>query len=102
MKTSQQTDSKKLLKNRNYSFPVVCYFAWKLELVSNILWMIVKYRQKIKNVFGYENKAFVTHWRAFLSNKRKGKSLREVVIFYLKKIKKVKWETPQKENVVPI
>ena len=38
----------------------------------------------------------------FLSNKRKGKSLREVVIFYLKKIKKVKWETPQKENVVPI
>ena len=27
MKTSQQTDSKKLLKNRNYSFPVVRYFA---------------------------------------------------------------------------
>ena len=33
--------SKKLLKNRNQSFPVVHYFTWKLELVSNILWMMV-------------------------------------------------------------
>ena len=33
--------NKKLLKNRNETFLVVRYFAWKLELVSNILWMIV-------------------------------------------------------------
>ena len=33
--------SKKPLKNRNETFPVVRYFSWKLELVSNTLWVIV-------------------------------------------------------------
>ena len=33
--------SEKLWKNRNQTFPVVHFSAWKLELVSNILWMIV-------------------------------------------------------------
>ena len=33
--------SKKLLKNRYYTIPVVRCFTWKLELVSNILWMVV-------------------------------------------------------------
>ena len=33
--------SKKLLKNRNQNFAVFCHFTWKLEFVSNILWMIV-------------------------------------------------------------
>ena len=28
-------------KNRKWTFPVVRYFKWKLESVSNILWMIV-------------------------------------------------------------
>ena len=32
--------SKKMLKNRNWTFPVVCYFIWKVEFVSNILSMI--------------------------------------------------------------
>ena len=30
-----------LKKKRNYTFPVVHYFTWKVELASNILWMIV-------------------------------------------------------------
>ena len=30
-----------LLKNRNYTFSVVSSFTWKLELVSDILWIIV-------------------------------------------------------------
>ena len=34
--------SKDLLKNRNWTFPVVCYFTWKLEFISNVLWMIVE------------------------------------------------------------
>ena len=29
--------SKKLLKNRHWTFPVVNYFIWKLEFISNIL-----------------------------------------------------------------
>ena len=33
--------SKKLLKNRNWTFPVVGYFTRKLEFASNILRMIV-------------------------------------------------------------
>ena len=33
--------SKNLLKNRNWTFPAVRCFTWKLEFVSNILWMIV-------------------------------------------------------------
>ena len=33
--------SETFLKNRNKTFPVVPYFTWKLELVSNILWMII-------------------------------------------------------------
>ena len=33
----------KLLKNRNYKFPVFRYFTWKLEFVSEILWMMVAY-----------------------------------------------------------
>ena len=32
---------RKLLKNRNWNFLVVKYFAWKLELVSNILSIVV-------------------------------------------------------------
>ena len=32
--------SKNLPKNRNWTFPVVCYFTWKLEFASNILWII--------------------------------------------------------------
>ena len=32
---------KNLLKNRNWTVLVVCYFTWKLELDSDILWMIV-------------------------------------------------------------
>ena len=34
--------SKKLLNNRNWTFPAMCYFTWKLEFVSNILSMIVE------------------------------------------------------------
>ena len=30
-----------LLENRNWTFSKVHYFTWKLEFVSNILWMIV-------------------------------------------------------------
>ena len=33
--------SKSLLKNRNWTFPVMHYFTWKPEYASNILWMIV-------------------------------------------------------------
>ena len=32
---------KKILKNRYWTFLVVCYFTRKLEFVWNILWMIV-------------------------------------------------------------
>ena len=30
-----------LILAKKFTFPVVRYFAWKLVLVSNILWMIV-------------------------------------------------------------
>ena len=45
---------KKLLKNRQ-TFSVVRYFIWKLELVSNILWLIVDVNQKIcqKDIYRY-------------------------------------------------
>ena len=33
----------KLLQNRNLTFAVMCYFTWKLELVSNVLSMVVSY-----------------------------------------------------------
>ena len=33
--------SKKPLKDSNQTFPLVHYFTWKLELVSNNLWMLV-------------------------------------------------------------
>ena len=33
--------SKNLLKNRNWTFPVVRYFTWKLEFVSTNLWVAV-------------------------------------------------------------
>ena len=36
---------KKLLKNRNLTLPIVRYFTWKLELVSDILWMIVDHQK---------------------------------------------------------
>ena len=38
--------SKNLLRNRNWTFPVVRYFKWKLGFVSNILSIIVISRQK--------------------------------------------------------
>ena len=30
------------LKNRNWTFSVVCYFTWKLEVISNILSVVVE------------------------------------------------------------
>ena len=33
--------NKNLLKNRNWTFPAVHYFTWKLEVVPNIWWMSV-------------------------------------------------------------
>ena len=32
--------SKNLLKNRNWTFPALRCFTWKIEFVSNILWMM--------------------------------------------------------------
>ena len=37
--------SKKLLKNRTWTFPVVPYLTWELEFVSNILCIIVDLSQ---------------------------------------------------------
>ena len=42
---------RKLLKNRNWTFLVVHYFTWKLELVSDILWVVAvkeKFDKKIE------------------------------------------------------
>ena len=36
--------SKYLLRSKAWAFPVLCYFTWKLEFASNILWMIVLWR----------------------------------------------------------
>ena len=33
--------TKNLLKNRNWTSPIVSYFTWKLEFVLNVLWMII-------------------------------------------------------------
>ena len=41
--------SKNLLNNRNWTFRVVCCFKWKLEFVSNILWIIVERTCHLKN-----------------------------------------------------
>ena len=38
----------KLLKNGNWTFPNVCYFTWKLEFVSNILWIIACTKFQLK------------------------------------------------------
>ena len=35
------SSSKKILKNRNWTFPIAPYFTWKLVFVSNVLSMIV-------------------------------------------------------------
>ena len=35
------SNSKNLLKNRNWTFPVVRHFTCKLQFVSNISWMII-------------------------------------------------------------
>ena len=43
--------SKKPLKNRNWTFPVVCYFTWKMEFVSNVLSMIVHWKCKSQVLF---------------------------------------------------
>ena len=40
---------------KNETFPVVRYFAWKLELVSNILWMIPGSDTLLAPSFPYEN-----------------------------------------------
>ena len=40
------SSSKNLLKNRNWTLPVMHYFTWKLVFVSSILWMIVVFQCK--------------------------------------------------------
>ena len=53
---------------------------------------------KIKNVFLYE----IIYSLFIQKEEREINSIREVVLFYLKKLKKVKWETPKEQNAVPI
>ena len=92
----------------SYSFNFLVFFllfvGCDCSLTDNLLFLILisgtetkvkikltrssdylEYQQKRKNVFCYESKVYVTHSLVFSSNKRKGKSLREVVLFYLKK-----------------
>ena len=70
----------------------------KIRLSSSTDYL--EYRQKIKNVFRYKSKVFVTHSLAFSSSKRKGKPLREVVLFYLKKKLKKNNGKPQKKKML--
>ena len=59
--------NKNLLKNRYWTFPAVHYFTWKLELVSNILWMIegtrFHLRQAILNVKRFSPKRVFPKWK---------------------------------------
>ena len=41
LSSQNENEKKKLLKKRKQTFPLVLYFTWKLEFVSNILFMIV-------------------------------------------------------------
>ena len=50
--------SKNLLKNKQWTFIVVRYFLWKLEFVSNILWMLLS----------GNNFSLLTHPRPFQFN----------------------------------
>ena len=43
--------SKKFLKGRNWTFPIVPYFTWKLEFASNILSMVVDRINKLSSFF---------------------------------------------------
>ena len=45
--------SKKLLKNKNQTFPIVRYFTWKLESASNTLWMIVAFLMVFEKMIWY-------------------------------------------------
>ena len=45
---NENCSNKNLVKNRNWIFLVVHYFASKLEFVSNLLWMIVDYVEYAK------------------------------------------------------
>ena len=69
----RNSTSKNQLKNRNWTFPVLHSFTWKLEFVSNILWMTVEptpHYGKLDRIF--QNKSFKdTHRENTLSNKTK-------------------------------
>ena len=48
-----------LFKNRNWIFPVGRYFKWKLDFVSNILWMIVGYFEYVE----FNDAVHIFHFR---------------------------------------
>ena len=58
--------SQKLVEKRNWTFPVWHYFAWKLEFVSNILWIIVVFSNflLVLAIFSFWEK----DWRIFYFN----------------------------------
>ena len=58
--------SQKLVEKRNWTFPVWHYFAWKLEFVSNILWIIVVFSNflLVLAIFSF----WVKDWRIFHFN----------------------------------
>ena len=49
---------KNLLRNRYWTFPVVRYFTWKLEFVSNILWVNAEYTLKLIKTISSAQKTF--------------------------------------------
>ena len=61
------------MKIKDWTFPVVCYFTWKLEFVSNILWMILAnyycWPARTEPVFGrdmhnkWRKSWFLSNWR---------------------------------------
>ena len=60
--------SRKLLKNRNESFPVVRYFTCKTELVSNTLWVIVAIAAKVRR---YQEKVDRFRHNSILQNNQR-------------------------------
>ena len=73
---------KNLLKNRKQIFLVVRYFAWKLELVPNILWMIVDLKIYFKRgaIAGFYSANFVKPFVFFLCITSKGLHLYVLII----------------------
>ena len=78
-----------IVQNRNWTFPAVGHLKWKLEFVSNLLWMIAGWYRKFRCLQSWNNTNTVICRDKFLVFLASSESLVLTLNYFLRSISKL-------------